>query len=58
MGSSSRPGAYAPDALQPVGLLCDLILDVPTFAARCLHIHTTQEILAAKDGTVDENASR
>jgi hypothetical protein len=41
---SSGPGAYAPDALQPVGLLCNLVnpptacLDVPTVAARCLHV--------------------
>jgi hypothetical protein len=41
--SSSGPGAYAPDALQPVGLLCNPVnppvcLDVPTVAARCLHV--------------------
>ena len=43
------------------GLLCDTetpsprSLDVPTSAARCLHVHTTREILAAKGGTVGEN---
>jgi hypothetical protein len=31
---SSGPRAYAPDALQPVGVLCyPRVLDVPTFAA-------------------------
>jgi len=30
-------------------------LDVPTSAARCLHVHMTREILAAKGGTVGEN---
>jgi hypothetical protein len=30
-------------------------LEVPTSAARRLHIHVTQEILAAKGGTVGEN---
>jgi hypothetical protein len=34
------------------------VLDVPTFAARCLHVHTTQEILAAKGGTAGENVGR
>ena len=29
-------------------------LDVPTSAARCLHIHTTREILAAKGGTCEQ----
>jgi len=53
--SSSGPEAYAPDALQPVGLLCDPVLDVPTFAARCLHVETTREILAAKGETVVGN---
>jgi len=56
---SSRPEAYAPDAPQPIGLLCDpcppVILDIPTSAARCLHVHMTQEILAAKGGTVGKN---
>jgi len=33
-------------------------LDVPTSTARCLHVHTTQEILAAKGGTVGENVGR
>jgi hypothetical protein len=60
--SSSEPGAYAPDAPQPIGLLCDpyppVILDVPTSAARRLHVHMTHEILAAKGGTVGENVSR
>jgi len=36
--SSSGPGAYAPDAPHPIGLLCDpyplVILDVPTSALR------------------------
>jgi hypothetical protein len=41
--SSSGPGAYASDALQPVGLLCNPVnppvcLDVPTVAAKCLHV--------------------
>jgi hypothetical protein len=57
--SSSGPGAYAPDELQPVGLSCDpyapVILDVPTFTARFPHVHMTREILAAKGGTVGEN---
>jgi len=60
--STTGPGAYAPDAPQPIGLLCDpeplCRLDVPTPAARCLHVQTTREILAAKGGTVDENAGR
>jgi hypothetical protein len=56
--SSSGSGAYAPDALQPVGLSCDPIIDVPTFADRCLHVHTTREILTAKGGTVGENFGR
>ena len=33
-------------------------LDVPTSAARCLHVHTTQEILAAKGGTMGENVGQ
>jgi hypothetical protein len=49
------PGAYASDAPQPLGLLCDPynppVLDVPTVAARCLHVHMTREIEAAKGGT-------
>jgi len=61
--SSSEPGAYVPDAPQPIGLLRDpyppsVILDVPTSAARRLHVHMTREILAAKGGTVGENVSR
>jgi hypothetical protein len=60
--SSSGPGAYVPDVLQPIGLLCDpyppVILDVPTPAAGHLHVHTTREILAAKGGTVGENVGR
>ena len=33
ISSSSGPGAYAPDAPQPVGLLCNpTVLDVPNFA--------------------------
>jgi hypothetical protein len=48
---SSGPGAYAPDAPQPIGFLCDpcppVILDVPTPAARRHHVHMTREILAA-----------
>jgi hypothetical protein len=59
---SSRPGAYAPDAPQPIGLLCDpyppVILDVPTSTARRLHVHTTRKILATKGGTVGENVGR
>jgi len=66
VGSSSLlsgPGAHAPDAVQPIGLLCDpcplpMILDVPTSAARRLHVHTKREILAAKGGTVGENVDR
>jgi uncharacterized CHY-type Zn-finger protein len=30
-------------------------LDILTSTARCLHVHTTREILAAKGGTVGEN---
>jgi hypothetical protein len=60
--SSSGPVAYAPDAPQPIGLLWDpyppVILNVPTSAARCLHVHTMREILAAKGGTVGENVGR
>jgi hypothetical protein len=60
--SSSGPGAHAPDALQPIGLLCNsyppVILDVVTSAARRLHFHTTREILAAKGGTVGKNFGR
>jgi len=56
------PGAYAPDALQPVRLIVQPLfprdLDVPTSAARRLHVHTTREILAAKGGTVGENVGR
>jgi hypothetical protein len=33
-------------------------LDFPISAARCLHVHTTREILAAKGGTVDENVGQ
>jgi hypothetical protein len=35
-----------------------VILDVPTSAARRLHVHTTREILAAKGGTVGEYVGR
>ena len=35
-----------------------MILNVPTSAARRLHVHTTREILAAKGGTVGENVGR
>ena len=28
------------------------VLDVPTFAARCLHVHSMREIQAAKGGTL------
>jgi hypothetical protein len=35
-----------------------VILDVPTSAARPLHVHTTREILAVKGGTVGENVGR
>jgi hypothetical protein len=59
---SSGPGAYASDALQPIGLLCDpyppVILDIPTSVAGHLHVHTTREILAAKGGTVGETVGR
>jgi hypothetical protein len=41
--------AYCATLVPPV------ILDVPTFAAGCLHVHTTRETLAAKGGTVGEN---
>jgi hypothetical protein len=38
-------GLDAPDAPQPIGLLCSpcppVILDIPTSAARRLHVHTT-----------------
>ena len=33
-------------------------LHIPTSTARCLHVHTTREILAAKGGTVGENVGR
>ena len=61
--SSTGPGAYAPDAPQPIGLLCNpetppMVLDVPISAARCLHVHTMREILAAKGGTVGKNVGR
>ena len=39
-------------------LLSPVILDVPTSAARRLHVHTTREILVAKGGTVGENVGR
>jgi hypothetical protein len=46
---------HAPDAPQPVGLLCDPlnppVLDIPTAAVRCLYVYTTREIQAAKSGT-------
>jgi len=35
-----------------------MVLDVPIYAARCPHVHTTREILAAKGGTVGENVGR
>jgi hypothetical protein len=35
-----------------------VILDVPTSSARRLHVHMTQEILAAKGWTVGENVGR
>jgi hypothetical protein len=35
-----------------------MILDVPTSAARHLHVHMTQAILAAKGGTVGKNVGR
>ena len=38
--------AYCATLLTPL-----MFLDVPTFAARCLHVHTTREIQAAKGGT-------
>ena len=55
--SLTGPRAYALDAPQPIGLLCDPEppphgLDFPISAARHLHVHTTREILAAKGGTV------
>ena len=61
--SSSGSGAYAPEALQPIRLIVQTWtpppgLDVPTYATRCLHIHMTREILAAKGGTVGENVGR
>jgi len=63
--SLSEPGAYAPGTPQPMGLLFDpcptptpVILDVPTSAARRLHVHMTREILAAKGGTVGENVGQ
>jgi len=56
--SSSGAGAHAPDAPQPIGLLCYPVLDVPTYAARRLHVHRTREILAAKGGTVGEDDGR
>jgi len=57
---SSGPGAYAPVAPQPIGLLCDpcsspVILDVHTSAARRLHVLATREILATKGGIVGKN---
>jgi hypothetical protein len=50
------PEAYALDAPQPAGLLCNPeflppILDVPANATKSFHIHTTQEILVTKGGT-------
>jgi hypothetical protein len=61
--SSSGPGAYAADAPQPIRLIVQpwtplYGFDVPTSAARRLHVHTTREILAAKGGTVGENVAR
>ena len=38
--------AYCETLLTPL-----MFLDVPTFTTRCLHVHTTQEIQAAKGGT-------
>jgi len=58
--SSSGPLAYALEHIPRMhrslqGLLCNpnppRDLDVPTSAARRLHVHTTREILAAKGGT-------
>jgi len=67
--SSSGPGAYAPEHMpqkhRSLWANCatlvpppSVILDVPTSAARRLHVHTKREILAAKGGTVRENAGR
>jgi len=43
-----------------LGIVCHCfppLLDVPTFATRCLHV-TTRETLAAEGGTVGENVVR
>jgi hypothetical protein len=52
----SVPRAHALVALQPFKLIvlpCSpLVLDVPTVAARCLHVQATREIEAAKGGTL------
>jgi hypothetical protein len=61
--SSTGPAAYAPDAPQPIGLLCNPEppphgLDVPISATGCLHIRMTREILAAKGGTVGKNVGQ
>jgi hypothetical protein len=44
-GCTAAYKAYCATLIPP----CDL--DIPTSAARCLHVHTTREILAAKGGT-------
>jgi len=55
--SSLGPGAYALEhMLRMHKAYCETLippcdLDVPTFAARRLHVHTTREILAVKVGT-------
>jgi hypothetical protein len=61
--SSTGPAAYVPYAPQPTGLLCKPEppplhgLDAPISTARCLHVHTKREILAAKGGTLGENVA-
>jgi hypothetical protein len=65
--SSSGSGAYALEHMPRIrrsqqGLLFNpnslSVLDIPTSAARRLHVHTTREILAAKGGNVGENVGR
>jgi hypothetical protein len=71
--SWTGPGAYAPDAPQPIGFLCNPE-HLPRFrrsyfhcqapplpgasTARRLHVHMMQETLAAKGGIVGENVGR
>jgi hypothetical protein len=44
--------------VRPLAPPPSVILDVPIFASKRLHLLTTREILAAKGGTVGKNVGR